>query len=726
MLESLAHTILRHRKTVIGIWIVLTLIGGFAAPRAVDRLLTTFSIPGSTSYQNTQKIVKTFGNGDQNPLVLVFHDPSGDVTQVPGIQDSLAAALKVNPGARVSSYFNTGANSHVYVSNDRHTMFAALYPVGQNGFGSGGTIVPTQEAIAAAAPPGVQASVTGEDPLQLAAGSGGSGGPSILVEVGIGAIGALIILLFVFGTLPAVAMPLLVAMASILNTFTLIWLLTYITNVSVIVEFLVALVGLGVAIDYSLLFIFRYREELGLGKSPDEALVETMTHAGKSVVVSGSTVGIGLLSMVILPIPVIRSIGLGGLLIPVVSVIAACTLLPAMLAIIGPGINRVRVMPRRFISQTDPDKGPWARWARLVTHHAGAVAGLGLAIVVVVMIPAISLNPGDSLAKNLPGQGPAIIGRDQLAASGISPGAIWPLMVTVNGATPQQVPQIVSGIAKSEGISGASAPQGWSKDGLTVIEAIPSTDSASSGAFAAMSALQHETLPNLESRLGGDVQLGIAGGAPQSRDFEHTVYGNFPYVLLFVVVLTYVLLARAFRSLVLALKAVILNLISLTAAYGIIVFIFQQGHGSKPIWDINATGVIISWIPLMIFAFLYGISMDYEVFMLTRMREIYDEIGDTNRAIELGLARTGKLVTSAALILMFSFLVLSTSPGVDGKQFGIGLAAGIIFDATVIRALLVPSLMRLMGHWNWWMPRPAARLLLLHPDKRPSPVSESS
>jgi RND superfamily putative drug exporter len=354
------------------------------------------------------------------------------------------------------------------------------------------------------------------------------------------------------------------------------------------------------------------------------------------------------------------------------------------------------------------------------------MAALGIAIVVLVMIPAISLNPGDALAKNLPGQGPAITGRDQLATSGISAGAISPVVITVTGATPAQIPTIVSGVADSQGIAGASAPQGWSKNGLTVIEAIPSTDSASSDAFAAIGKLENETLPDLESRLGGGVQLGTAGGAPQSRDFEHAVYDNFPYVLLFVVVLTFVLLARAFRSLVLALKAVILNLISLTAAYGIIVFIFQQGHGSKPIWDIDATGVIISWIPLMIFAFLYGISMDYEVFMLTRMREIYDDIGDTNRAIELGLARTGKLVTSAALILMFSFLVLSTSPGVDVKQFGIGLAAGIIFDATVIRALLVPSLMRLMGEWNWWMPRPAARLLLLRPDKRPAPVSESS
>ena len=194
-------------------------------------------------------------------------------------------------------------------------------------------------------------------------------------------------------------------------------------------------------------------------------------------------------------------------------------------------------------------------------------------------------------------------------------------------------------------------------------------------------------------------------------------------MLLFVVVLTYLLLARAFRSLILPLKAVILNLISLGAAYGIVVFIFQQGHGSDPIWGVQATKAIIAWIPLMIFAFLFGLSMDYEVFMLTRMREAYDETGSTPAAIELGLMRTGKLVTSAALVLMFAFFSMSTGPGVDIKQFGIGLAAGIIFDATVIRALLVPSIMHLLGRWNWWLPPGPAKLLRVAPSE---PVPETT
>ena len=209
----------------------------------------------------------------------------------------------------------------------------------------------------------------------------------------------------------------------------------------------------------------------------------------------------------------------------------------------------------------------------------------------------------------------------------------------------------------------------------------------------------------------------LGGVAPEDRDFVHAVYGNFPYVLGFVI-----LLMRAFRSIVLPLKAVILNLISLVAAYGIIVFIFQQGHGSELIWGVPATQAIIPWIPLMIFAFLYGLSMDYEVFMLSRMREIYDETHDTPHAISLGLARTGKLVTSAALVLMFAFFVLSSSPGVDIKQFGIGLAAGIIFDATVIRTLLVPAVMRLMGSWNWYLPQPVARVLRVRADAAIEPA----
>jgi RND superfamily putative drug exporter len=216
-----------------------------------------------------------------------------------------------------------------------------------------------------------------------------------------------------------------------------------------------------------------------------------------------------------------------------------------------------------------------------------------------------------------------------------------------------------------------------------------------------------------------------AGLLPGPGGFDGWVcelYAPLSPLLLFVILLTFVLLMRAFRSVLLPLKAVLLNLVSLAVAIGVIVFIFQQGHGSEAIWGLEATDAIIAWIPLMIFAFLYGLSMDYEVFMLARMREAYDEFGDTSKAIEFGLARTGMLVTSAALVLMLAFFSLSLGPGPDVKQFAIGLAAGIIIDATLIRALLVPSLMRLFGRWNWWFPERLGKLLLV---RTPKPLSET-
>jgi RND superfamily putative drug exporter len=533
--------------------------------------------------------------------------------------------------------------------------------------------------------------------LEDAAG-GGSSGPSVLTEALIGGLGALIILMFVFGTLPAVAMPLVVALSAILNTFTLVWLLTYVTDVSIVVQFLIALVGLGVAIDYALLMIFRFREELAQGEDVETALVETMTHAGRSVIVSGSTVAVGLLSMVLLPLPFIRSIGIGGMLIPAVSVLVSITLLPAMLSFLGHRINKLRVMPRRFVGVSDPDTSWWGRWAHFVVRRPWPVAITGAAIVGVLLFYGLQLNPSEAQAKDFPGQGDAIAGRQALADAGISPGAIKPFVILTAA---DQADSVVAAVKGVPGIAGAAAPSSWRRGSQALVESIPSDDGSSKAIRG--------TIARVKAALPAGASLG--GVAPEDRDFVHAVYGNFGYVLLFVVLLTYVLLARAFRSLLLPLKAVILNLVSLGAAYGIIVFIFQQGHGAEAIWNVPATQSIIPWIPLMIFAFLYGLSMDYEVFMLTRMREAYDETGDTNRAIQLGLARTGKLVTSAALVLMFAFFVLSTSPGTDIKQFGIGLAAGIIFDATVIRALLVPALVRLMGRWNWWLPQWAARPL---------------
>jgi putative drug exporter of the RND superfamily len=355
-----------------------------------------------------------------------------------------------------------------------------------------------------------------------------------------------------------------------------------------------------------------------------------------------------------------------------------------------------------------PEDGWWEKWAGFVVRHPWPIAAVGLVIVGALVFEGFHLNASEAQVKYYPGTGDAINGRQALAAAGISAGVMKPFVVLVNPGTSSSA--VVSKLDSTPGIADAVAPAAWQNRGYRLIEAFPADDGSSSAGKAAIKRVRAE-LNNTGAALGGV--------AVEERDFVSAVYGNFPYVLTFVIVLTLILLARAFRSVVLALKAALLNLISLAAAYGIIVFIFQKGHGSETIWGIHATQSIIPWIPLMIFAFLFGLSMDYEVFLLTRMREINDETGDTNTAIRVGLARTGKLVTSAALVLMFAFFTLSLSPGLDIKQFAIGLAAGIIFDATVIRVMLVPSLMKILGVWNWWLPKPAVKALLVR-EKAPS------
>jgi putative drug exporter of the RND superfamily len=723
--NGFARTVIKARWGIVAAWIVLTILGAFAAGKLADRWFQEFSIPGYSAYEANSRIFDTFGTARNYPVQLVFHVENGDIREQSGIEKAIAAGVALAPGASTSSWFTT--KSDEFVSDDHRTTFAELYPAGRpEGFVATLPFDDIRDAVAQAAPAGITTHLTGVDPIFDSQGE--SSGPSVLAETMLGAVGALVILLFVFGTLPAVLVPLLSAASSILTTFLLVYGLTYVTNVSLIVQFLVALVGLGLAIDYSLLMIFRFREELRNGLDVDDAVVETMQHAGRSVIVSGSTVAIGLLSMLILPLPFIRSIGIGGMLIPAVSVLASITLTVAMLRILGHRINRVRVMPKRLTKPPDPKRSFWPRWAALVARRPLVVFLIGMAIVVALLIPASQINPADAQTRDQPAAGDADAGRQALTDSGITEGVYRPFLVLVEGSSDQAtLDAVVADVGATAGVAGAHAPpgNGWRRGDTAVIEAFSATDGASKESRGVIKRIQRSVLPAAETAAGADVTMTLGGPAAEERDFVHAVYGKFPYVLLFVIVLTFILLARAFRSIVLPLKAVILNLISLGCAFGVVVFIFQQGHGSEAIWGVHATGVVISWIPLMIFAFLFGISMDYEVFMITRIRESYDETRDTKQAISLGLARTGKLVTSAALVLMFAFFALSTGPGLDIKQFGIGLAAGIIIDATLIRLLLVPSSMQLLGRWNWWLPAWCARVLRTRPSAlEPKPTAE--
>jgi len=508
------------------------------------------------------------------------------------------------------------------------------------------------------------------------------------------------VLAFVFASLLAF-LPLVVAAASILATFALLLPLTYLGHFSLLVEFLIALIGLGVAIDYSLLLVTRWREERARGRDNHDAVVVAMETAGRAVVFSGVTVAIGLLALVALPVPFMRSVGIGGALIPLASVATTLSLTPAILGGIGPRVDWPKIRRETVASKA------WSAWAATVVRARWVAAGLSiaalLALIGVFFGIRIGLSSSDSLAKS----GPAYAALETLERGGVTTGNLTPIEVLVST---DQAKAAAAELAKVDGVERAVVPGGQAsnRDGKSVVVLVPDRETVNSKSVDVVKRVRDrsEALPGV---------IGITGIGAAQIDFLHAVYGNFPLMLTLIALLTYVLLVRAFRSLLLPLKAVLLNLLSLGATYGLIVLFWQHGVGSEAVFNIAKTGAIAFWIPLMIFAFLFGLSMDYEVFILARMREEYDATGSTDRAVIGGMGRTGRLVTSAALILFLAFAALASGPSTDLKVMATGLGFGILLDATIVRALLVPSLVSLFGSWNWYLPAGLARILRVQP-----------
>jgi len=344
-----------------------------------------------------------------------------------------------------------------------------------------------------------------------------------------------------------------------------------------------------------------------------------------------------------------------------------------------------------------------------------------LAVLVPLTVAALGLRLGDPPAEVLARSGPAREALDRLEAAGVGSGALTPIEVLVPaGSDRQEAARRLGGVA---GVRVAAAPTGpaWQRDGTALVSVLPLAETSGEAGEATLQRVRDLAAAELPgARVGGGGALAV--------DATRTLYGSFPLMLAAVAAVTFVLLARAFRSLLLALKAIVLNLLSIGAAYGVLVLVWQEGHGSEAIWGVPATGAIALWVPLMAFAFLYGLSMDYEVFLLARMREEYDATGSTPTAIVQGLGRVGRLVTSAALILFLAFASMASIPELDVKIMATALGAGILIDATVLRALLVPALVALLGRWNWWLPPWAARPLRVPPSdpapERAGPAGE--
>ncbi len=692
-MRSWSRWVLAHRRIVIAFWLIALLAGGAASTRVGSKLTQDFSLPGEPGHQANVSILATYGNGGlQQALVAVVRLPPGETVATPSARRVLTSAfgaLERKPGLRVASLTNTGDSR--FASADGRTVFGLVFTPLEPVLGGPDLGPPTTAAIAAELPAGWGVRVTGLDELELGS---HTQGPAVLTETLIGGLGALIVLAFVFGSLLALV-PLVISVTSILTTFLIVLGLAEVTQVSTYVEYLVALIGLGVAIDYSLLLVTRWREERARGHDGAQAVELAMARAGRAVVISGATVGIGLLSMVVLPVPALRSFAYAGLLIPLVSVAVSVSLLPVILAGIGDRLDWPHL-------RKDAHAGRgWSAWARAVIRWRWGAVAVAIAILIPLGIAAFGLQLGTPEAGSLAKSGPAHEGLSWLEQGGIPAGVLTPIEALVpRGVSPADV---AARLRDVPGVRDAVAPAGpaWRRGGTALVSVQPVQEAGTTGGRQTIAAVR---------ATAAAMRVQAGGVGPENLDFIHAVYGNFPPMLIVIAVVTFLLLARAFRSLLLAAKAVVLNLLSLGAAYGAMVLIWQDGHGSG-VFGVPATGAVEVYVPLLVFAFLYGLSMDYEVFIVSRMREAYDTLGSTREAVIEGVGRTGRLVTSAAVVLVLAFASLASGPIVTVKVIATGLGAGILLDATVIRALLVPALVELFGAANWWLPGWAARAL---------------
>jgi RND superfamily putative drug exporter len=702
----LADAMSRGRYAVAAAWLVaavfsLAAVTGVFGTKLNDLLSNRFDLPGTESEQARSLLADHFGQRPDSGYTIVF---SGDIP--PAQQQALLRrAASAVPDARIGPLQTAGPGVTFAQIDTRLEPQEAQQRV-----------EPMRQALGGTAHGGrvyVSGQVAINHDLKPVFDADLRRGEAIAIPI------AILVLLIVFGTLTATLVPLLMAAGTVPVTLGLLWLLAHEMNMAIYVTNLVTLIGIAIAIDYSLLVVYRFREELLGGSEASEALRTTMRTAGHAVLFSGATVAIGLACLVLIPLPFIRSMGVGGLLIPLVSIAAALTLLPALLAIFGSSLLRMRV-PLIGL-RPEREGGVWARIAETIMRRPALVAVLtgGFLVLCALPAPLLSLTPGSS--KGLPSQSQSVQGLELLERT-LGPGTITPLIAVIDsgrrGGIRAAEPAIGRLVAKLRADPEVTIVQTPGERGLpTYLPPDPTgryarvvvstrhdygTDQAKKLALR----VRHDYVPAAGF---GNARVYAGGGPPAGVDFIDRAYGLFPWLVLGVLALTYLVLMRAFRSLLLPLKAVILNLLSVGATYGLLVAAFRWGAGG--IIGLPQANQIEAWIPIFLFAMLFGLSMDYEVFLLSRMRELYDETGDTERAVALGLMRTGRIVTAAAAIMVAAFSGFMLGSLIGLVQFGFGLAVAITIDATIIRALLVPALMKLMGEWNWYLPLWLARLL---------------
>ena len=755
MFAALGRSVYRRRKLIVVLWSLIFAACLVASLSVAAQLKGGgFTNPSSPSQQGQRQMQERLGFGPASLTIVFTSDELS--ARSPAFQTQVERALSGIEDAGLDGFTGvrtaqtTGDAS--FIARDGTATFAVLEFDGTSEQVQAqipalrGALKPTELTTYLTGDPAVYAELEqrSSDDLRKA--------ESYTIPV------AILVLVLIFGTLVAAALPVIGGGMAVTVTLGLFWLLAQLLDISVFAMNVATLLGLAVGIDYALFMVGRFREELAAGRTVAEAVETTVATAGRSIFFSGLTVVVGLLGLMIIPYMSMRSMGLGGALVVLVSVLAALTLLPALLGTLGPRVDSLRVIGRKGGGELF-----WRRWSGWVMRHPVPVLIGTIALVVVFAWPALRIQSDIPGATALPRGSESRLGYDLLLqrfdAAALSPievlvtwegqpdpfapanfarlyaygqgleatpgvdrvtsivtlpgmesaagaAAFWKGVGEATSATPREqalrtsgsgLPGLIQGMLGAEQVRGAQKlAAATTAPGTTLFRVVPEAPPTSEQARALAVDIQ---------RAGGPpgTTTYVAGASLTVHDFVDAIYSRFPWIIAFVVGVTGLVLFLMLRSAVLPVKAVIMNVCSLLAGYGAMVWIFQEGH-LQGLFQFTATGAIDAELPVVLFCTVFGVSMDYEVFLLSRMREEWDSTHDNVRAVSFGLARTGRIVTSAALIIVVVGLSFAFTSIVVTKAIGIGLAVAVALDATVIRVLMVPAAMRLLGRWNWWLP----------------------
>jgi putative drug exporter of the RND superfamily len=707
VLDRLGRRAARHHWWFIGAWLVAAAVVIVLAVSLDGRTTDNFAIPGAQSQTALDLLEQRFPSQAGDSATVVFASSAGidDPAVEPAIAASVAALEKIPGVSSVTDPYGplgraiTSKTGKIALVDVQYDTVAQNLPKN--------TFDVLQQATAPAVKAGVRLAYGG------AVVDYADRPPEGNAEL-VGLLAAVVILLFAFGSVVAMGLPILTALFGLGVGIALINIVAAVTEIGTLAPTLATMIGLGVGIDYSLFIVTRYRENRANGMDVEAAAGRSVATAGSAVLFAGTTVVIAICGLAIAGIPYVARLGYMSGLVVAVMMIAALTLLPAVIGLIGKGIDRWKVpslihrhdrAPSEKASElVSPRASVWERWATTVASHAWPFAILGVAVLLVLAMPFLSMRLGETDDGNLPTSATQRQAYD-LIAQGFGPGTNGPLLVVV--ALPASghdtaLTAVTSALAKTPGVQNVLPPQ-TSPDGTVAeIGVLPTTAPDSAQTAALVETLRNQVLPAAVGTTGAHAYVG--GLTAAFIDIGNRISDRLPYFIAAVVLLSFILLMLVFHSVLVPLTAAAMNLLSVAAAYGATVAVFQWGW-FKDVIGLQSTVPIVSFVPMMMFAVLFGLSMDYQVFLLTRVREEYDKSGDTRRAVVQGLSRTARVITSAALIMIFVFGAFVANYSPEVKMFGLGLAFAVLVDATVVRMMLVPSIMEILGDANWWFPK---------------------